>query len=81
MIFDDLWRAQRERRRLGRRFDPLIAKVTKEKRWEERESLLGELIMEMDMIHDKINWVETRRVQERAEILGIPTPPVTDKEA
>ena len=81
MIFDDLWRAQRERRKTERVFHNLIAKAEKSKNWNEEQSLSGEFLMERAIINDRINWIETRQLQERAEKFGIPIPSISDKEA
>ncbi len=81
MIFDELWRAQRERRKTNKTFDRLIDKAKKQKNLEERESLISELFMERDIINDKINWIETRRLEEKAEKFGVPIPPLSDKES
>jgi len=74
MIFDELARLQRQRKRLSRTFDPLIAKAQKEKRQEDLQGLLSEFFFERDLINDTINCLETRRLQSKAEDLGIPVP-------
>jgi hypothetical protein len=80
MIFDELWRAQRERTKLHKTFDPLISKAEQEKRWDDSQSLISEFLMERNVIDDKISWIETKRVRKRAEKFGVPIPPLSDKE-
>ena len=81
MIFDELWRAQRVRKRTERVFHRLIAKAEKSKDRDRERSLITEFLMERDIINDRINWIETSRLQERAENFGIPIPSISDKES
>ncbi len=82
MIFDALWRAQRKRRQLDRLFRRLTSKAEKEKRRDDVESLVAEHGFERDLVNDTINALESSRIQERAERLGIPVPKYsTDNEA
>jgi hypothetical protein len=81
MILDELWRAQRVRKRTERVFQRLIAKAEKSKDRDREQSLITEFLMERDIINDRINWIETRRLQERAENFGIPIPSISDKES
>ena len=75
MIFDTLWKAKQERKKLSRTFDPLIAKAQKEKNEEEVQSLLSEFFFERNIINDKINSLESIRIQSEAEDWGIQVPP------
>ncbi|MBI1955437.1 MAG: hypothetical protein HYS38_03490 [Acidobacteria bacterium] len=81
MIFDQLWKAQRERSKLKRTFDRLISQAEKEKNDKKAASLIGEFQMEGRFIDDKINVLRSTRLREEAERLGIPTPPLSDEES
>ena len=81
MILDSLWEEQRERTKLKKTFDRLISQARKEKNQEEADSLISEFITERDQINDIINGLETTRIQEEAERLGIPIPPFLDAES
>ena len=81
MIFDQLWKLQRERTELEKRFGRMISQAEREGDHEKRESLISELLMERGLIDDRINGLESIRIQERAERLGVPIPPLSDKES
>lgn len=81
MIFDQLSKAQRERTKLKKKFDRLILQAEKEKNHKERNFLIDEFLMERGFIDDRINLLESIRLQEKAERLGIPIPPLSDKES
>ena len=81
MIFDALWKAQRERRALEEKFSGLIGEAEKNKDHEEVDSLVLELLFERGLIEDRINRIDTNRVQEEAEKFGIPVPSFSDKES
>jgi len=80
-MFDALSKAQRERRKLEEQFSGLIGEAEKKKDYEERDGLVSELLMERDLIEDRINRIETDRVQKEAEKFGIPVPSLSDKES
>lgn len=75
MFYDALRKAQSERKRLSKTFDPLIEKAQKEKRYEAEQSLISEFLSERNIIDDKISSLESMRIQKEAEDLGIPVPP------
>ena len=81
MIFDELWEVQRARAKLRKTFDRLISQAKKEDNNEKRDRLIDEFLMELDLINDKINMLESERIQKEAERLGIPVPPLSDKES
>jgi hypothetical protein len=81
MIFDALWKAQRQRRELEEKFGKLIGEAERRKDDEEVQSLVKELLLERGLIEDRIHRIETRRVQEKAEKFGIPVPSLSDKES
>jgi hypothetical protein len=81
MIFDRLWRLQRKRKKLAHQFEPDIEKAEKENRHDDHESLVGEYLMERDLLNDDIQITQTFRLIREAERLGLPTPPYSDKEA
>lgn len=81
MIFDELWRTRRERKKTDKLFERLIAKARKKGHVEEPESLGQEHSMEREIIDDKISFLETLEIQRRAEKFGVPVPPLSDKES
>ncbi|MGH9432928.1 MAG: hypothetical protein ACRD3T_15440 [Terriglobia bacterium] len=74
MIFDALWKAHRERRKCNKLYRRLIENAEREKNSEEVETLCLEAMHERDVINEKINLLESSRIQEEAERLGIPIP-------
>ena len=81
MIFDQLSKAQRERTKLKKKFDRLISQAEQEKNHKERNFLIDEFLMECGFIDDRINVLESIRLQEKAERMGIPIPPLSDKQS
>ena len=41
---------------------------------------MNEFVKRLDGVEAKINWIETRRLRDRAERFGIPTPPLRYQE-
>ena len=81
MIFDELWKERRKRSKLDKFYDRLISRTEKEKNHEEAENLSGEFMAQRDGINEKINVLETIRLRKESEKLGIPVPPLSDKES
>src|SRR5437867_3574256 len=88
MLFDDLWRAQHKRRKLGRKLDELQSEFDRKrfrfnpsvKMTKADEDLLQDKYApEIELANyyfrvaeDEIDAIETRQVKERAEKFGIP---------
>jgi len=53
--------------------------IQKEKKHEERDSLISELMQELSLYDDEIGLAETMALRRQAERLGVPVPQFSDK--
>jgi hypothetical protein len=81
MIFDKVWRLRRKRNRTQKKFDRLIAKAKKNKKYDERDALIHEVMEETRLFDDAIGIADTARLSNRAQALGLPIPKYTDDTA
>jgi hypothetical protein len=81
MILDPLWRLRWKRDRMQRRYDRHIRKAEKKNDHDERDSLISEVMMERQLYNDDISSAESIELRRKAEALGIPVPPFSDKVA
>jgi len=81
MIFDQLWRLRFARDREERRYNRLIREAEKKKQHDEREMLIQEAIQQRSLRNDEIYVAECSKLRRKAERLGLPVPPLSDKQA
>lgn len=78
MIFDELWRAERQAEKKLKRCTekniPLIEAAKKEKDKTGYGSLLIDFLDEMDRIRNEVRYIRTKRLVDRARKLGIHLP-------
>ncbi len=75
MIFDALWKARWDRKQIDRLYEKDIRKARKAKHHEELVHSLGATHWyDRQMATEKISSLDTWRLQEQAEHLGIPFP-------
>lgn len=79
MILDKLWRLRWKRDGYSRKMDRAIRKAEKEKKHEERESLISDVMQELSLYDDEIGLAETMALRRQAERLGVPIPQFSDK--
>jgi hypothetical protein len=79
MVFDRLWKLRRERKKLEKSFDRLISQAKGAGDYDKEERLISELLFHRDSIDDEINVIESTRLQETANVLGIPVPKPSDE--
>ena len=78
MIYDELRKAQKERKALSKKYDSFISAETEEK---EKDRLIGEFLLFRGMLDAQISSIQTIRIQNKAEEYGIPTPSPSDQES
>jgi hypothetical protein len=74
----EVWWLKLKRKRTAKFYGKLIVKA---KNREDEESLISEAMNERDLIDDKILYLRSMDVQERAIDAGLPVPPHSDKAA
>jgi hypothetical protein len=71
MIFDDLWRAERraerERKRIHAKYDPLIEAAQKAKNEADYQAAISDMRLELDL-NDDPELIRTERLLKRARI-------------
>jgi len=73
-----LWWLNRKRKRTDKVYSKLIAKAANE---DEKDRLISGAITERDIIEDELLHLRSLDVIERAQNVGLPVPPLSDKQA
>ena len=76
----DLWRLEREHKKLEKKFRPLLAQAKKQKNADKYEVLLYEWLSEKELIEDALNSLTTWKLIRKASKLNLPIPPHSDGE-
>lgn len=76
----DLWRLEREHKKLEKKFRPLLVEAKKKKDADKYELLLYEWLSEKELIEDAFNSLASWSLIRKAGKLNLPIPPHSDGE-